>query len=161
FARELSFADSRTRTRRDHMKYLTLIRTVALLHQHQREVKMTEHRGQILRYLEATREDIAVADRLAASALRRGLDELPPQTRRLCELIEAMVVERARSAHVSREQVRFSRREVREHTGWGHTQVKVHMQRLEDLEYVLVHRGVRGQSHSYELAVSLGAEGST
>jgi len=157
FARELVFADSRTRTRRDHMKYLTLIRTVALLHQHQREVKTTEHRGQLLRYIEATREDIATASSLAASVLGRGLDELPPQTRRLCELVEAMVMERARGEGALREHVRFTRREVREHTGWGHTQVKVHMQRLEELEYVLVHRGVRGQGHAYELAVSLHA----
>jgi len=35
FARELTFLDHATRTRRDHVKYLTLIRTVALLHQHQ------------------------------------------------------------------------------------------------------------------------------
>ena len=157
FARELVFADSRTRTRRDHMKYLTLIRTVALLHQHQREVKTTEHRGQLLRYIEATREDIATASRLAASVLGRGLDELPPQTRRLCELVEAMVTDRARAAGALREHVRFTRREVREHAGWGHTQVKVHMQRLEELEYVLVHRGVRGQGHAYELAISLDA----
>jgi hypothetical protein len=160
FARELTFADGRTRTRRDHMKYLTLIRTVTLLHQHQREVKTTEHRGQILRYIEATREDIAVADRLAAAVLGRGLDELPPQTRRLYELIEAMVLERASKEASARELVRFSRREVREHTGWGHTQVKIHMQRLEELEYVLAHRGVRGQSHVYGLAMSLDANAS-
>lgn len=166
FARELSFADSRTRTRRDHMKCLTLIRTVALLHQHQREVKTTEHRGQILRYIEATREDIAVADQLAATVLGRGLDELPPQTRRLSELVEAMVAERAEAEHVGREQVRFSRREVRERTGWGHTQVKIHMHRLEELEYVLVQRGVRGQGFVYELApvsraAALGGDGGT
>jgi hypothetical protein len=124
-------------------------------------VKTTEHRGQILRYIEATREDIAVADRLAAAALGRGLDELPPQTRRLYELVEAMVIERASKEASARELVRFSRREVREHTGWGHTQVKIHMHRLEELEYVLVHRGVRGQSHVYGLAtMSLDADAS-
>ena len=31
YARELTFLDSQTRTRRDHMKYLTLIRSIALL----------------------------------------------------------------------------------------------------------------------------------
>ena len=36
YAPGLTFQDSQTRTRRDHMKYLTLIRSVALLHQHQR-----------------------------------------------------------------------------------------------------------------------------
>ena len=36
---ELTFPDTLTRMRRDHMKYLTLIRAIALLHQHQRPVK--------------------------------------------------------------------------------------------------------------------------
>ena len=39
YARELTFLDSQTRTRRDHMKYLTLIRAIALLHQYQRPRK--------------------------------------------------------------------------------------------------------------------------
>jgi hypothetical protein len=161
FARELSFADSRTRTRRDHMKYLTLIRTVALLHQHQREVKTAEHWGQILRYIEVAREDIAVAEKLASAVLGRGLDELPPQTQRLADLIDTMVTERARAQGIAREHVRFSRRDVREHTSWGHTQVKVHMQRLEELEYVLVHRGLRGQGYVYELVLSAAPPSST
>ena len=45
FADSLTFLDDKTRTRRDHMKYLTLIRAVALLHQHQRRVHTVEHRG--------------------------------------------------------------------------------------------------------------------
>ena len=46
---------------------------------------------------------------------------------------------------------RFSRRDVREHAGWSDFQVKMHMHKLEELEYVLVHRGGRGQSFVYEL----------
>ena len=88
YADELTFPDSRTRTRRDHMKYLTLIRAIALLHQHQRPVK-TDARA--CRYIEATREDIATADRLMHEVLARSLDELPPQTRRLLALIEQLV----------------------------------------------------------------------
>ena len=72
-----------TRTRRDHMKYLTLIRAIALLHQHQRPRKTVEHRGRTLEYIEVTLDDIAVANRLAHEVLGRSLDELPPQTRRL------------------------------------------------------------------------------
>ena len=60
FAHELTFPDNLTRMRRDHMKYLTLIRSIALLHQHQRPVKTA--RG--VSYIEATREDIQTADRL-------------------------------------------------------------------------------------------------
>jgi DNA primase catalytic core len=39
YADALTFPDGRTRLRRDHEKYLTLIDTLALLHQHQREIK--------------------------------------------------------------------------------------------------------------------------
>jgi len=49
YARELTFLDSQTRTRRDHMKYLTLIRSIALLYQHQRPHQTTMHRGQTRR----------------------------------------------------------------------------------------------------------------
>jgi DNA primase len=47
--------------RRDHTKYLGLIEAVALLHQYQRPVKVLEHRGQKLRYIEVTKQDIEVA----------------------------------------------------------------------------------------------------
>ena len=36
-------------------------------------------------------------------------------------------------------------------TNWSDFQVKMHMHKLEELEYVLVHRGGRGQSFVYEL----------
>jgi hypothetical protein len=41
---------------------------------------------------------------------------------------------------------------VREATGWGDTQLKIHLHRLEEMEYLLAHRGGRGQSFVYELA---------
>ncbi|MGH9266743.1 MAG: toprim domain-containing protein, partial [Acidimicrobiales bacterium] len=47
FAEQLSFADGRTRTRRDHPKYLTLIRSIALLHQHQRQRKTVTRDGRV------------------------------------------------------------------------------------------------------------------
>jgi DNA primase len=52
---------------------------------------------------------------------------------------------------INRTDYRFSRREVREHTRWGDTQLKLHLARLTELEYLLVHRGGRGQSFEYEL----------
>ena len=62
-ARELTFPDSFTRTRRDHMKYLTLIRAIALLHQHQRTDPDRALAWQELEYIEATPADIAMANR--------------------------------------------------------------------------------------------------
>ncbi len=151
YAESLTFLDDKTRTRRDHVKYLTLIRTIALLHQYQRPIKYAAHGERQVEYIEVTLDDIAVANRLASEALGRSVDELPPQTRRLLTLIDDMVVAACERQGVDRADYRFSRRDVREFTGWGHTQLKIHLKRLEELEYLLVHRGVRGQSFVYEL----------
>jgi len=139
YARGLTFPDNRTRLRRDHVKYLTLIRSIALLHQYQRQTKTTQN----VEYVEVTREDIAVADKLMAELFAPSLDELPPQTRKLLTLIEALVN--------GRTDFFFSRRDVRAHIGWGMTQARVHLDRLVEMEYLIVHHGGRGQNYVYVL----------
>ena len=151
YAERLSFLADKTRTRRDHMKYLSLINAVALLHQHQREVKRIEHQGRALAYIEATREDIALANRIAHEVLGRTLDELPPQTRKLLQLVRAMVLECAQAQRMQPADVRFTRRDVRQATRWSDNQLKVHCARLADMEYLLVHAGSRGHALRYEL----------
>ena len=151
YAPTLDFASHVTRTRRDHMKFLTMIRAVTLLHQHQRPLKTTHHRGERIEYIESTKEDVELGTRLAHAVLGRSLDELPPQTRRLLEEVGRMVTQWAGRERLDKRAVRFTQRDVREWTHWGQTQVKVHMKRLEEHEYVLAHR-VRGPVIAYELA---------
>jgi DNA primase len=157
YARELTFLDSQTRNRRDHVKYLTLIRSIALLHQYQRPVKTATCGGKTVEYIEVTLEDIAIANRLAHEVLGRSLDELPPQTRRLLLLVDEMVSNKCKQLKMERNEFLFSRRDVRQYTGWGDTQLRVHLRRIEELEYLLVHRGGRGQSFVYELVFERGA----
>lgn len=152
FAEQLTFLDTQTRTRRDHQKYLALIDAIALLHQHQRPLRQVEANGQTIEYIEATLEDITAAHALAHEVLGRSLDELPPQTRRLLHLVCEMVRTSCKAQQIERQAFRFSRRQVREYTGWGNTQLKVHLGRLEDLEYLLVYGGGRGRVIQYELA---------
>jgi hypothetical protein len=159
YARELTFLDSQTRTRRDHMKYLTLIRSIALLHQYQRPSQTVQHRGRAVEYIEVTLNDIAVANRLAHEVLGRSLDELPPQTRRLLLAIDTMVTAECDRQKMERSDYRFSRRDVRAFTGWGDTQLKIHLHRLEEMEYLLIHRGGRGQSFVYELLFARPTDG--
>ena len=151
FADRLTFLDDKTRTRRDHMKYLTLIRSIALLHQHQRKIHTVDHRGKFVRYVEVEPSDIKLANRLAHEVLGRTLDELPPQTRRLLSAIHEWVTGECQRFALRRSDFRFSRRQVRLVTGWGDTQLKVHLARLASLEYLLVHRVRSGQGHEYEL----------
>jgi len=146
FAERLTFLDEQTRTRRDHRKYLALIRTIALLHQHQRPTLQLARPGQEpVAYIEATIADITAANRLAHAVLGSTLDELPPQTRRLLGLVRDMVAARAEAEGVKPREVRFIRRQVREATGWSDTQLKVHLGRLLELEYLIVRRAVDGQ----------------
>jgi DNA primase catalytic core len=151
YAPELTFPYSITRTRRDHMKYLTLIRTVALLHQHQRPTKTVVHHGKHVQYIEVTWNDIEIATKLAREILGRSLDELQPQTRTLLLSLDEMVTQACEAQQIERVDFRFSRRDVREFTKWSDSQLKRHLHRLEELEYLIVHRGGRGQSMVYEL----------
>jgi DNA primase len=151
FADKLSFPDGLTRTRRDHMKFLTLIRAITLLHQYQRPVQTVAVGDKVLEYIESTLSDINLAAGLIRQVLGRSLDELPPQTRRMLLLIDDMVRGECERLEMERRDYRFSRRDVRQHTGWSDAQVKRHLRKLEELEYLIVHHGGRGQSIVYEL----------
>ena len=151
FAEQLTFLSHKTRTRRDHQKYLTLIKSIALLHQYQREIKSIEHNGEVLEYIEVTEKDIEIANQLASEVLGRTLDELPPQTRKLLQLIYDYVQQQVKEKKIDQQDFRFSRRDIREITGWGLTQIAVHCQRLEAMEYLLVKSGQRGQVLHYQL----------
>jgi DNA primase catalytic core len=146
YARYLTFPDQTTRLRRDHEKYLTLIDAIAFLHQHQRPIKTVQR----VEYIEATLADIDLANRIAHDVLGRSLDELPPQTRRLLKLIDGHVGAESVRLAVKRGDVRFSRRALREAIAWGDTQLKTHLSRLTELEYLIVHR-TRTNGFDYEL----------
>lgn len=152
YAPQLTFVDDQTRTRRDHQKYLGLIRAITLLHQYQRPVKKHSRNGVCKEYIEATLDDIRWANQLAHEVLGRSLDELPPQTRKLLHQIYEWVQEQLTTKAIEQCDFRFTRKQIREAMpGWGNTQLKVHLSRLEDMEYLIVHGGGRGQLIAYEL----------
>lgn len=153
FASELVFPDHRVRARRDHRKYLGLIEAITILHQHQRPAKTGERNGAVVEYVEVTKEDLVLAERLTASVVSRGLDDLPPMTKRLLTLLDVMVRESATKQGLDPSDVRFTRREVRERFGFGSTQAWIHLRRLIDSEYLIVHPSRRGRGVVLELAL--------
>jgi hypothetical protein len=151
YAEHLTFLDDRTRTRRDHAKYLTLIESITLLHQHQRAVRTAQSGGKAVEYIEVTLDDIELANRLAHEVLGRSLDELPPQTRRVLGLIESLVAERSAQQSLRASDVRFTRRELRARGGMSDAAIRVHLERLVSLEYIRSAIGRNGQRFEYEL----------
>jgi len=154
YAPLLTFRTDRVRCRRDHAKYLDLIESITLLHQYQREVQ----RRHGFEFIETTLEDIALANKITHEVLGRSLDELPPQTRRFLLGLQAMVDAGCQERQVEREDCRFTRRQAREHCGLGETQTRQHLQRLVDMEYLVMHQGKFGQLHTYELLYDGGGE---
>lgn len=151
YAERLTFVSERTRTRRDHEKYLSLIEAVTLLHQHQRPVETRQVNGRGVPYIRATLDDIALANRLAPELLGRSLDELPPQTRNLLRHIKALVRSRCEKDRIEQRLAIFGRRDLRHVCGWSEYQVRVHLQKLESLDYVSRRYGRQGTSCAYEL----------
>jgi len=154
-APSLAFASTRTRARRDQPKLLILIRVIAFLHQHQREVKRSEDG---IDYIEATASDVDMARRLLRLVLDDAASELPPQTRSLLGAVNAYVATRAKAEGVDATDVAFSRRELREATGLGDTQLKVHLTRLLELELLMARRVGYHDGLRYRLAIGRASE---
>jgi hypothetical protein len=146
-AEELAFPDSSTHHRRDHQKLLSVIASIALLHQHQRPQGSVEVGGTPVRYVEASVDDVAVGVQLCREVLVRAADELSPQARRLLSVMQSRTSEQVGTSPVS-----FSRRGLRELTGWSEHQVRVGLGRLVALEYVSERRDRPGRRHSYVVA---------
>ncbi len=151
WADQLSFRHDQTRMRRDHAKYLALIASITLLHQHQRARKSRKVAGVARDYLESTVEDAALANRLLSEVMGQSLAGLLPQTRQLLRLLDEHIAQRARREKKPREAIRVTQRELREALAWGDFSLRRHLSRLVELEYVLAYRtGARNQ-REYQL----------
>jgi hypothetical protein len=151
FSKYLSFPCSSLRTRRDHKKYLGIIRGIAYLYQYQRKTRIVEVGGEPTEYIEVTLEDIERANRLANEVLGQSLDELARPSRTLLSAIYNMVKEMAEKQDIPLDEVYFNRRMIREYIGWTDWQVRAHIKQLEDLEYVRVRIGAMGKEYAYAL----------
>ncbi len=70
----------------------------------------------------------------------------------LSSTTRAMVSALAEEQAVLAGDVRFTRRQAREALGWGDTQLKVHLNRLADMEFLICHRPTGPGPFAFELA---------
>ncbi len=144
------FPSTSTRHRRDHAKLLSIIASIALLHQFQRERHTTPLGELIVTYIEATGEDIANGLALADSLTVRSEDSLSPQATRLLGVIREEN-RKVRGDGSKPDHPGITRRELREQMGWTVTQVRAACDSLVALEYLEVSGGGRGRSRTYRL----------
>jgi energy-coupling factor transporter ATP-binding protein EcfA2 len=151
YAPLLKFPSKPLRTRRDHRKYLGLIEAVAFLHQHQRPAKEMLVDGEQVAYIEATLADLAAANKLARTVLERTLDELSAPARKLLGEIRRLCEEQAQGE--VKPEYTFTRRDLKQQSGWSSWQLRVHLAELEREECIEPLMGSQGKQYTYSLTV--------
>jgi hypothetical protein len=143
-------------TRREQTKTGTLIDTVTLLHQYQREVRIERVYGVDTQYIEVTREDLAAVHEIAGDVLRQSLDETPKLCRDLLGYIHELVNEKYKRAakeenHTEFWRITFTRKELQEKSGWSRWHLEEHLKELEEAGYIVHRIGGKGQRYAYSL----------
>ena len=152
YVEQLTYPTDRLIHRREQKKYLALINSIALLNQHQRRVRRATRESIEVEYVEVEIEDIALANELAQAVLARSLDELAPPVRGMYEAMRAVCEAEAKGRGCGPADVRLSRREIRELTGWSDWQVRTYCEQLVELEYLHATVSGNGKPALYQMA---------
>ncbi|MFC1617466.1 CHC2 zinc finger domain-containing protein [Candidatus Margulisiibacteriota bacterium] len=140
FAHKLTFPSDRLRYRRGNEQYLDLIDIIAFLRQFQKVLRTGEHIG---KFVEVDLEDIRLANEIFTQIMGFSIDELAPATRQLLiVIVEYCAV---------KENLIFTRREIREQIKWGNTHLHNHLKKLIELDYVVSLNGSNGTLNHYKL----------
>jgi len=150
YAPHLDYPFDKLQMRREFNKYMTLINSIALLHQYQREIKTYSKGGKTFEYIEVTVEDIALANELVLEFFPNSLDDLAPHTRKLAGEITKLIQEKGGEAT-------FTRKELRESSGWSDWPVRQGLEQLSEMGYLLK-KGQNGVAFTYELLHDAGSE---
>lgn len=148
YAMYMEFPASWLRTRRDNLRFLNLIEAIAFLHQYQKEIK-TDKAGK--EYIEADLRDYEIACRLAEKILPDALSDMKKPVSDLLSAIEVYLEKKAEDLGITRYEVSFTRREIRDASGLPNHRIKELFNELEELEYLEVEKSPRGGSYNYRL----------
>jgi len=149
YAPLIDFPDVILRVRRDHLRFLNLIKAVCFLRQYQKEVKHTD----AFDYIECDTMDYRTAyEIMVKGVLASTLLELPKSAVELYEALRVIAGKLAGQKNVKVNEVSFTQREVREDTGYGQSWIREHMRKLLEYEYLLLTKGgSRGSRWAYRL----------
>jgi hypothetical protein len=162
YAEKLCFVDDRLQGRRDQPKYLSLIRSVAFMRQLQKKIK--KHNGKD--FIEVDKADLSIADELVRWLVGRNIDDLNGISRDLLLQIDRMLDERlvklrkenSKEKLPDKYSIQFTRRDVREYSGWAQTRIVRYLKELVDMEFVVADSSRIGFVHKYRLS-AVGVQG--
>ncbi len=136
-ASDLKFGDDRLQARRNQPLALNIVAAVAFLRQMAKEIKVKDVNGNAIEYAEVDAVDLQTAGKLVDDLLHRSLDEMSMPSKALLEIIKRMLAAR-RSDGETGVIPTFTRRELREYSGWTQTRLRTHLLELVDYELVAV-----------------------
>jgi|GEM_PF-1022178 len=161
YANLLIFPTVSIRTRRDNEKFLTLIMSIVILRQFQKETKFKNN----IAYIEADLKDYAIAYELYMAVLSQTLDEISIKSRDLMVVINDMVSEWHNDSGRDLElhnkdtgrtltNIVFTRADVRhymQNRNWSDALLYACMKELGHHELLRVIQGGQGKTYKYSL----------
>jgi DNA primase len=154
-APRIRFPKERPTMRRAFEQFLTLMDAACLLRQKRKEIRVIsdEATGKEERFIQCDLEDYRVAHALFMEGVfRANAEDIPAATRRLYEVIRAMLRTMSREQGVEMTQVSFIQKDLREYSKLGGEFIKKHLRFLVDYEYLQITRGkLQGTRFSYRL----------
>jgi hypothetical protein len=139
YSNYINFPTKYLRTRRDHLRFLNLIEVITFLHQYQRPKKTIDD----TEYIESTPKDYRIAYELYSELIQHTLSDLNKPQKELLVQIKAMAKEKNLDL--------FSRKDIRDYTGYPHHKVRDITKDLADLEYLIVQSYGNGKRTLYRL----------
>ncbi|MDD5342919.1 MAG: hypothetical protein PHW12_00710 [Smithella sp.] len=161
FPDELRFSwpFSRLQMRREQAKFFSLIKAITILHQYQRKTGTIKRAdGSKMEFVQATQKDVDLALDLGRVVFVRNVDDVSPTGRTLLgEIIKQVKgkyddmksLEPNKSLLLS--EIPFTRKELREATGWSETQIRQNIEPLVELGYLGKLTGRHGSTFRYVL----------
>ena len=138
---------------RKQEQYLRIIYTIAFLRQFSKEKKTAVDKfGAAFSYVEVDEYDIETANEIASHVFQYARGDLTKRLFEAYQTIENYCMERVKEKRIALHEFKFSRREIRDYTGWEQTTAKRIFDELTRLEYI---RRTRGHAQGMQFLYTL------
>lgn len=145
--------------RREHQKFLSLVKAITLLHQYQRKTGSLQRAdGSRMDFVQTTHADVELALALGKDIFARNADDVSPTGRTLLKDIISLVRDKQITLQAFESgqglqlaEIPFTRKELRERIGWSETQTRRNCEHLAELGYLGRIGGRQGTSCRYIL----------